>query len=378
MKGDRPTVVTISLGAIRSNYRLACRMAAGRDVIAVVKADAYGHGARSVAPALAQAGCGRFAVVTVGEAAELREVVPGASILLLGGVHDALEARSSVELGLTPVIHHADHVALLAEAASGGAEPLPIHVEVDTGMNRMGVQLSEALPLMESIDQSPNLVLDGVYTHLARADEADLGDSMRQIAEFRSLLEACRDRGVRPGLVHVANSAGLAAGPAIARALPEAGAVRPGILLYGAQPSPHAQIDLRPAMTLRTQVVNLRSIPAGTSVGYSALYRAEQATRIATLAIGYADGIPVAASGRGRVLIRGKSYPMAGRVSMDFVTVDVGERDSVEIGDEAILFGEGQGAVLPVDDAARASETLSYELLVRVGARVPREYIDGP
>ncbi len=163
----------------------------------------------------------------------------------------------------------------------------------------------------------------------------------------------------------------MLAGRALADALPEAAAVRPGLMLYGVRPAPHLEADLRPVMTLRTRVAHVRRVGAGESVGYSGSFRAGADTRVATLAIGYADGVPVASSNRGSVLLRGQRRPIVGRVSMDFIGVDVGDAP-VEIGEEAILFGEGQGTRLPVEDVAAAADTISYELLVRVGSRVRR------
>jgi alanine racemase len=368
-------VATVRLGALRANFAQAQRHAPGHEVIAVVKADAYGHGAVPVARALLGAGCPRLAVVTVREAAELRGASITAPLLVLGGVHDAPEAEAAVDLAVTPVLHHAGHVALLAGAAAARGRALGVQVEVDTGMRRMGVAPDQALALLEAVAGEPTLSLEGVYTHLARAEEPELRPSLEQLAVFRGVLEAARRRAIATGLVHVANSGGLLAGEALADALPEARAVRPGLLLYGVSPAAHLGVELRAAMTLRTRVAQLRRVGVGEAVGYSALFRAPRATRVATLPIGYADGVPVSASNRGAVLIRGRRMPIAGRVSMDFVGVDVGD-EPVEIGDEAILFGEGQGTRLPVEEAAEAAGTISYELLVRVGSRVPRVYTD--
>lgn len=367
----QPTVATIHLGALRANFAAAQKRAEGHELIAVVKADAYGHGAVPVTRALADAGCRRFAVATVAEGAELRDAAMGEALLVLGGVFDADEADAVVALGLTPVVHHADHVAWLAGAARRANEVLSVQVEVDTGMRRMGVPSGEAVALLESVSREPALALEGVYTHLARGDEPDLAPSLDQLREFRRVVETAVGRGVDMGLIHVAHSAGLLAGRALADALSEAAAVRPGLMLYGVCPAPHLEADLRPVMTLRTRVAHVRRVGAGESVGYSGSFRARADTRVATLAIGYADGVPVASSNRGSVLLRGQRRPIVGRVSMDFVGVDVGDVP-VEIGEEAILFGEGQGTRLPVEEAAAAADTISYELLVRVGSRVRR------
>jgi alanine racemase len=373
--GRRPTEARIDLAAIRANYAEARRCAGGREVYAVVKADAYGHGALRVARALVGEGCERLAVLDVGEAARLDDARLGARLLVLGGVHDAAEAAEAVARGLVPVLHDAAALALVAAAARAAGRRARVEVEVDTGMRRMGVPPLWAPDLLAAVAAEPALSLEGTFTHLAQADEAELAPSLAQLVVFRDVLARALERGVSPGRLHFANSAGLLAGAPLVQALPEADAVRPGLMLYGVPPASHLCARLRPAMTLATRVVQVRSIGVGESVGYNARFRARADTRVATLAIGYADGVPVASSGRGEVSIRGRRFPIAGRVSMDYVGVDIGDAP-VAPGDEALLFGASDGATLPVEDAAAAAGTISYELLVRVGARVPRVYID--
>jgi alanine racemase len=370
---ERPTEARIALDAVRANLAEVRRHADGRSVIAVVKADAYGHGALPVVRALLAAGCERLAVLSVEEGCALREAGVAAPVLVLGGVHESPEL--AVEHGLTPVVHHTGHLERIAAAARRRGVPVRVHVEVDTGMHRMGAPLGEAEALLVAVAEEPLLELEGVYTHLARADEADLEPSLEQLASFRDLLAAARARGLSPPLVHCANSAGVLAGAALRDALPEANAVRPGLMLYGVSPAPHLAASLHPVMTLRTRVAHVRTLRPGDAVGYAALYRAERATRVATLPLGYADGVPISASNRGSVAIGGRRHPMVGRVSMDFVCVDVGDA-SVKIGDEAVVFGAADGGVLPVEEAARAADTIAYELLVRVGSRVPRVFLD--
>jgi alanine racemase len=376
MKSGRPTLASIDQSALAHNYGEAKRLAGGREVIAVVKADAYGHGASPVARRLAAAGCRSFAVTTVEEAAQLRHAGLEQSILVLGGVYDAGEADEAVALGVTPVIQHAGHVALLRKAATERGRAVEVQVEVDTGMARTGVSPEEAPTLLEAIAREKPLALAGVYTHLACADESDLAPTLRQLALFREVLAALRSRGVASPQVHVANSAGLAASGALAAALPaEVNAVRPGLMLYGVAPAPHLAdaAALRPVMSLRTRVANVRHVRRGDSVGYGATFRAKQRGRIVTLPIGYADGVPWSLGNRGFVLLRGKRVPIAGRVSMDLITLDVGA-SPVEIGDPVVVFGaaaEGNG-VLRVEEVAEAAGTIPYEILVRVGARVPR------
>jgi alanine racemase len=342
--------------------------------MAVVKADAYGHGAPRVSRALVEAGCRRFAVATVDEGAELRDAGICEPILILGGVFDAGESEAAVGLDLTPAVFHPGQVASLVAATRDLAQPLKVHVEVDTGMRRIGIPREDALALLEAIVREPALHLGGTYSHLARADEPDLAPSLEQLRALGELLAQMRERGLDPGLIHVSNSAGLLAGEPLIEALPGQAAARPGLMLYGVRPAPHFEVELQPAMTLATKVVQLRCAKAGDPVGYGAEFRAPRDTRIATLPIGYADGVPISTSGRGCVLIGGRRMPIAGRVSMDFITVDVGDAP-IEIGADAILFGGAQGdAVLTVEEAAAAAQTIPNELLVRVGKRVHRQF----
>jgi alanine racemase len=345
-------------------------------VIAVVKADAYGHGAVPVSRALVAAGCEQLAVVSLEEGCALREAGLSVPILVMGGVY--AEPGLAVARDLTPVLHHRGQLEALAAAARGAAAPCPVHVEVDTGMHRMGVPVAEATELLAAVAAEPALDLEGVYTHFARAEESDLGPTLDQLARFRGVLAAARERGAAPRLVHCASSAGLLAGKPVFDALPEANAVRPGLMLYGVRPAPHLVVPLRPVMTLRTRVVHVHSVDPGESVGYSALWHAMKRTRVATLPVGYADGLLVSASNRGEVLIAGRRHPLVGRVSMDFVAADVGNAP-IAIGDEAVFFGAGTAGAdenerILVEEAAQAAGTISYELLARVGQRVPRVY----
>ncbi len=381
MKGGRPTTAHVDLGALAHNLGWVRRLAGERAVVAVVKADGYGHGAAAVARRLVAEGCRYLAVATAAEAGALREAGLEADLLVLGGVHDAAEAADVAELGAIAVVHHAGHRALLAKAARERGTTLRIQLEVDTGMRRMGVPAEDAPALLEALSREPHLALHGVYTHLACADELDLASSRAQLALFGEVLAAARARGVEPGLVHVANSAGVLAAAELADALPpEVNAVRPGLMLYGACPAAHlaGSARLEPVMTLRTRVCAVRHVRPGDPVGYGATFRAARRGRIATVPVGYADGVPWALVNRGSALLRGRRVAFAGRVSMDLVTLDVGE-GPVEIGDEVVLFGRERGeggARLPVEEVAAAAGTIPYEILVRVGARVPR-WVEG-
>jgi alanine racemase len=399
---DHPSRAIIDLGALRRNFSAAQRLAGAREVIAVVKADAYGHGAVPVARCLAEAGCGRFAVVTVDEASELRAAGIASPLLVIGGLSSPREAAQAIDHDLVPVLHHAEGRALAGQAARSAGRPLRVQVEVDTGMRRMGVPPDAAAAFLAEVAGDEALILDGVYTHFACADDPGPEPTLAQIALFRSILAEAREAGVDPGLVHADNSAALELGAICAEALPEAGAVRPGLLLYGARSheAPVPGLALEPVMSVRTRVAAVREMRPGDTVGYGATHRFDRDTRLATLPIGYADGVPRSLSSRGAVWLAGARRPIVGRVSMDWITVDVGDA-KVAVGDEATFFGRADGVFeqadgvfgradetetgsragdwpgIAVEDAARAAGTLAYELMVRVGGRIVREVVEG-
>ncbi len=364
----------IDLGALAQNYAGLAKAAQGREVIAVVKADAYGHGAVTVARHLVSLGCRHLAVVTVEEAAELRAGgLRDVSILVLGTVANDRKARELLRLVGTATLHHPAQVELLAEAARETARVLPVQVEVDTGMRRMGVPPGEAIALIHKVLETPELHLTGVFTHFARADEVDLGPTREQLRIFGALLDEIRAEGINPGQVHIANSAGILAGEDLPELWRLSTAVRPGLSLYGVAPAPHLPGGLKPVMHLSARVAQLRSVEAGDCVGYGATHRFDAPTKVATLPIGYADGVPCSLGNKGSVFLAGERRPIVGRVSMDSITVDVGECP-VAVGDEVLLFGADAEGGLRVEEAAVTAGTISYELLVRVGRRVPRVY----
>lgn len=248
-------------------------------------------------------------------------------------------------------------------------------MKVDTGMRRMGVALAKVEPMLEQLLGAPEVELEGLYTHLACADDPDPAFSRAQLAQFREVLGRAANRGLKPPQIHFENSAALLHPAVLRDALPEATAVRPGLMLYGARPSSQLDCGLDPVMSLRAPVVNLRRIASGDSVGYGATYRASRPTSVATLPIGYADGVPFALAHRGEVWLQSARHPIVGRVSMDYITVDVGD-SNVVIGDTAVLFGSAEGdrpeSVIPVEEVAERAQTIPYEILVRVGSRIRR------
>ncbi|MCP3919623.1 MAG: alanine racemase [bacterium] len=381
MEEGRTSEATIDLAALRENFALAARLADGREVIAVVKADAYGHGAVAVGRALVSADARKLAVVNVEEAVALRDAgLAAPEILVLSGLRSAAEAREVAARGLTPVLHDEETLAFAAEAARHLGAPLGVQVEVDTGMSRMGVVPERSVAFLAQLGQTRGLDLDGVFTHFSRADDPDPESCFEQLRAFRAVLDGARDNGIEPRTIHVANSAGLLLGKPILDALPEATAVRPGLMLYGVNPAPHLDVPLRAVMRLEARILRIQELAPGTPVGYGATFRAAAPTRIATLALGYADGVPCAASGRAQVWIRGRRWPVVGRVSMDYIGVDIGpeaEADAVRLGDTAVLFGNAGRDVdgISVEEAAAWADTIAYEPLVRVGPRVKRRVI---
>lgn len=379
---ERPVWAWIDLEALRHNARRAMARAAGRTLIAVVKADGYGHGGAEVARALLAEGVTRLAVVSVAEGAALRRAGIVAPILLLGGLDDRAGTERAIKWGLTPVLH--DERGLeLARGVARGDSPLAVEVEVDTGMHRMGVPQAEAARLLAEIERTPALHLSGLFTHLARADEADVKPSRDQVAAFAEVLSSRRGGEGGRLCVHVANSAGLLR---LEEIEPESSgfssdAVRPGLMLYGVSPfgdRTGSDLGLRPVMTLAARVVTIRNVARGAAVGYGGEWRAPRETRVATLPLGYADGVPRAVLGRGEVHLGGTLCPIVGRVSMDYTAVEIGDAP-VEIGDVATIFGQTpEGECVPVEHFARAAGTIGYEMLVGVGARVPRRYGEGP
>ena len=340
--------------------------------MAVVKADAYGHGAVRVAAALDDAD--GYAVARLGEALILRAAGVTKPILLLEGVFSADELAQALAARLDLVVHDLSQVEMLEQAAgvAGDAASRPVvWLKVDTGMNRLGFRPEQALAARARLlaARCPPRELR-LMTHLARADEADAAPTAAQVARFDSLLaDWTAAAGARP-VTSIGNSAGTLRGSA-AQGATQGDWIRPGIALYGSSPvagRSAAELGLRPVMTLETAVIALREVPVGEGVGYGATWRATRPSRIAILAAGYADGVPRHLPSGAPVRIGGHDAPLAGRVSMDMIAVDVTALPSVAVGERAELWG----AALPVDEVAARAGTIAYELLCGVAPRVPR------
>ena len=369
----RPTLAEVSLAALRANCRAARALVGPRvAVMAVVKADAYGHGAVAAARAFAEAGAAALGVSTVEEGAELRRAGLTAPVVVLGGVFSGEEA-AVVEHGLACAVWTVEGARALAGAARAAGRTAAVHVKVDTGMTRLGLDPADVRAFGEAMRGLAGLRAEGVFSHFASADAVDTAAAGAQADRFRGAVEALAAAGVRPELVHLANSAGVLSAPAAHFTM-----VRPGIMLYGYAPAPHlaARAALRPALRLRTTVAQVRRVPAGTAVGYAGTWVAARPSRIAVLPLGYADGYHRLASNRAQVLVHGRRAPLAGRVCMDQTMVDVTDAGDVRDGDPVVLFGSQEGASIWADEVAGWVETIAYEVLTSIGKRVPRVYVE--
>lgn len=361
----RPTWAEISLDSFKSNLDEVKRLV-GRSVrvMAVVKADAYGHGAVRLSEIALCSGADMLGVATVPEALQLRKSGIKGEIFLLGGI-DPSEAEVVVENGFVPACYSSAVLKALSEAARRSAEIASYHLKVDTGMTRLGVGSDEASSFVSSSGSLPAIRLEGVFTHLASSDIPRSNYTEYQLGIFRETLASLHSSGIKYGSAHCANSAAVQRFPDSHMDI-----VRPGIMLYGLEAM--GQVDLKPVMKLKTRIVQLRKIPAGTSVGYGESFTAQRETLVATLPIGYADGYPRALSNRARVSLGGKLAPLIGSVCMDFIMVDVTDVPGVCTGDEVVLFGDG---LVSAADVSSWAGTISYEILSRISPRVPRHYI---
>jgi alanine racemase len=377
VRRGRPTVAEINVAALRHNLREArALVGAAVDVLAVVKAGGYGHGAVTAARAFAAAGAAALGVATVEEGAELRGAGLESPILVLGGTLPGQE-DDVLRHAVTPAVWDLDTARALGERATAVGRSVPVHVKVDTGMGRLGVLPEAVAAFGEGLRAIPGIRVDGVFSHFASAEDVSGPAVARQMALFADALEQLARAGVRPARQHLANSAAVMTLPAACRA--PYSMVRPGIMLYGVPPDPAlaGQAALEPGMRFRTAVVQVKRVPAGTPVSYGQTFRTARPSVLATIAVGYADGYPRALSNRGHVLVRGRRAPIVGRVCMDLTVVDVTDIDGVGAGDEVVLWGRQGDGEITCSEVAAWADTIPYELLTRVGARVPRVYADG-
>jgi alanine racemase len=369
---DRPTTARVELAALTHNYREAERLAGGRNILAVVKAQAYGHGAVRIARHLVGLGAHTLGVALVEEGRELREAGITAPILVMGALFPG-QAEALVRWDLTPAVFTPALADALAQAAQAAGKSVSVHVKIDTGMGRIGITPEAAPPFIEALTRRNVLRVEGIMTHFADADLRDKQFASRQMDRFDALLADLAGRGISVPLRHAANSAAVLD---FSRALFTM--VRPGLMLYGYCPlEPGADIpDLRPALSLVTQIAYLKKASPGTPVSYGRTFVTKRESLIATIPIGYADGYSRALSNRGEALVRGRRVPVAGRVCMDMTMLDVTDVPGVSEGDDVVLIGTQRNERITADDIAATTGTISYEVLCGISGRVPRVYVE--
>jgi alanine racemase len=374
----RPTWAEISLPKLRRNFEYVRRAAGSRRVMAVVKADAYGHGAVTIAKTLAEAGADWFGVATVEEALELRAAGVEQPILLLGGLYMSDPAHL-IEYRLTPTLSSTARLDTYSECARRLGKPIEFHLKVDTGMGRLGLPPDRLKAFVEHYRELPGLEMKGLFTHLASAEDLVASQTEDQAAGFEKALHQVRGLGISPDWVHVANSAALAAGWPFPENL-----IRVGALLYGyclpLMLPPGKQLpdppQVEPILTLKSRVVYLKDVPTGTPLGYGAAFHTRRRSRIATVPVGYADGLSRTLSNRGRAIVRGRVARIVGNISMDLTLLDVTDVPGVDIGDEIILLGQSDHCSITALEIADLVGTVPYEVLCSIGRRVPRIYVD--
>jgi len=367
---ERPTRAEIRLGALRRNFARAKALAgAGVKVMAVVKANAYGHGLERVAREFLAAGADSLGVAFLEEGDFLRRAGVDAPILVLGPAATPQIPRF-IELDLEATVPSIEKARAFSDAALAMGRKARVHLKFDTGMERIGVHWYSAAPFVDAALGMEGLELAGAFTHFATADD-DLDFAKVQLDRFHEVIRLLESRGARPPLLHAANSAALVA-------LPEArlDLVRPGLMLYGYEPVPGKPVGLEPVMRLMSRVSYFKVARAGAALGYGSTYRLERDSRVATVPAGYGDGYSRLLSNRGRAIVRGRSYPVAGRVCMDQFMLDLGPDGEAYNGDEVLLFGEKNGDRVPLEELCALMGTIPYEATCMIASRVPRIYVE--
>ncbi len=370
----RPTIAEIDLDALRFNLNQLRGLTKGKaDILAVVKANAYGHGAVEIAKELESAGAKIFGVATTEEGIELRRSGVSLPTLILAGSYPE-EFEKVIENNLSPVVFDLEMARALDAQAKKTGQRISVHLKVDTGMNRLGIPWRNWEPALNVLQSLGNLQVEGLMSHFSvaeseRPDDRAFTEEQRQ--RFQACLDSARKMGMQPHYIHLANSAATALGERARFNL-----VRPGLMLYGLHPAPalRRRISLRPVLRWKTAILSLKRVPAGDPVSYGRTYSCRKESLIAILPVGYADGYNRRLSNRGEVLVRGKRAKIAGIVCMDLTMVDVSEISGVQVNDEVVLLGRQEAEEISADEMAGWMETIPYEVLCAIGKRVPRIY----
>ncbi|MDP2689494.1 MAG: alanine racemase [Deltaproteobacteria bacterium] len=368
----RPTSAIIDMEALRHNYRqLRAKLPRAAKMMAIVKANAYGHGDVRTAGLLEGLGCEFFGVAIAEEGARLREGGIKAPVVVLGGIFPR-QVKELFAFGLTPVVFDMETARRIDSFAREAGIVKKIHVKIDTGMGRLGLLPAQAAPFFTELKALGNISVEAVLSHFSESEASDRDFSKKQLAAFLETIDAIRALGFDPGLVEIANSAAAASFPEARLDL-----VRPGIMLYGSYPAPHLRgaVALKPVMKLRTEILSLKTLDAGSPVSYGRSFVTKRRSVIATLPIGYGDGLPRGLSNKGAVLVRGARAPIVGAVCMDLTMCDVTGIPGASPGDEAVIIGAQGEAGITAEEVASTIGTISYEVFCGISSRVPRVYI---
>lgn len=373
MAGSRPTRAEIDLTALRHNFQeVQATVGEGCDVLAVVKADAYGHGVTHVAPALAAAGARHFGVALVEEGVALRRLGIKQPILVLGGVFPGQEA-DVLEQSLSPVLYDLSCARRLDSAARSAGRTVDYHLKIDTGMGRLGFRVEALGSVLPVLKQLKSLQMIGLMSHLAVADEPQRPLTGLQYQAFAEVISQVEGYGFSPHYRHIANSAGI-----YSRELAGCNLVRPGISLYGGLTGgPYAnRFTQQPVMHFISEIAQLKEVPAGSGISYGHRFVTTRHSRVAAIPVGYADGYNRLLSNRGEVLVRGRRAAVAGTVCMDWILVDVTDHPDVQIGDRVTLLGRDGDDVITAEEWAEKIGSITYEVFCQVSKRVPRVVVD--
>lgn len=370
-KPQRPVWAEIDLDNYTHNIRVIKKRYPNALIMAVVKADGYGHGARQVAKAGILGGAERLAIAIVDEGIELRTAGFTVPIQVLGGTLEN-QLEQVVDYDLIQTVYNLEIPQALSKIAQRKKKKVKVHLKIDTGMGRIGVLPVKALELAEKIVALPYIELEGLMTHLATADEADKSYTEMQVSLYRQVLNEFFERGIKIPIKHLANSAAIIDLPNL-----EFDLVRPGIMSYGLWPSKDVDhtIDLRPVMTWKARIIHCKEVPSGAAISYGRTFLTKKTSKIATLPLGYADGYSRSLSNKGQVLVQGQRAKVVGRVCMDQIMIDVSHLSDVSVGEEVVLLGSQGFERISAEEMATWIGTINYEVVCLVNKRVPRYYI---
>ncbi|MCS6941361.1 MAG: alanine racemase [Geminocystis sp.] len=365
--------ITIDHKALRHNVKAIkqwlkpnCRL------MAVIKADAYGHGAVKVAETLVDAGVDYLAIATLGEGIELREAGIKKPILILGAINTAAEVKEIIRYNLEPTLCTPQQIPIFADVVNSLNTTLDVHLKLDTGMSRLGTRWENAVEFVRCLLQFPRLRLKSIYSHLATADEPDTTFMKIQQSRFEEAISRIKALGVKIPLLHLANSAGTLADTSLHYDL-----VRVGLCLYGLYPAPHLKdvIPLKPVLEVKARITQIKHLPPNTGVSYGHTYKCPREIKMAVVAIGYADGVPRLLSNRMKVIVKGRYAPQIGNITMDQLMIDVSDFEDIEVGDIVTLLGREKDAIISADLWANTIGTISWEILCGFKHRLPRIHL---